>query len=182
MARQMAKQEEEVPLLALLDTYNLVRSSNHVRSNNRGFSLVWMLAKKHIHILQKSDWKGRRDYLRYYRREFGSNLRLMFQTILKTDTNTNGSSGNLPSKFLEWQQVNTQAILEYEPQSYPGRVILFKALRGKSASDPTNGWNRVDLGELKIHQVDCYHGGILFEPAVSQVAEQLNLYIKDAAQ
>jgi hypothetical protein len=58
-------------------------------------------------------------------------------------------------------------------------VILFKAMRGPKTGNPTNGWDRVRLGELVIHPLDCYHGSILFDPAVSQLAKILQLYIAE---
>jgi thioesterase domain-containing protein len=56
-------------------------------------------------------------------------------------------------------------------------VILFKAVRGLNADQPSNGWDKVKLGELVVHPLDCYHGSILFEPAVSQFAAILQQYI-----
>jgi hypothetical protein len=57
-------------------------------------------------------------------------------------------------------------------------VILFKAQRGPRANEPTNGWDQVKLGELVVHPLDCYHGSILFDPAVRRLAEILQMYIE----
>jgi thioesterase domain-containing protein len=83
----------------------------------------------------------------------------------------------LPDRLRRNEKNNVRTGMKYSAQPYPGRVILFKATRGPASADPTNGWNRVALGELVIHPVDCYHGSILFEPAVSQVAAILQDYL-----
>jgi thioesterase domain-containing protein len=71
---------------------------------------------------------------------------------------------------------------KYEAKPYPGRVILFKALRNANINVLSNGWSDVELGELKIHPLDCYHGSILFDPAVSQLADILQNYIDEYVQ
>jgi thioesterase domain-containing protein len=51
-------------------------------------------------------------------------------------------------------------------------------MRGSYSQDQSNGWEQVALGELVIQPLDCYHGSILFEPAVSRVAEVIQGYIE----
>ena len=85
----------------------------------------------------------------------------------------------LPKTVRETEKANRQANQVYEVKSYPGRVILFKAQRGPKANVPTNGWDQVELGELVVHPLDCYHGSILFDPAVRRLAEILQVYIEN---
>jgi hypothetical protein len=75
-----------------------------------------------------------------------------------------------------------EADQEYIPQPYAGEVILIKALRGPYANEPTNGWDKVDIGNLLVNEMDCYHGSILFEPAVTRLADFINTSIQRKAQ
>ena len=82
----------------------------------------------------------------------------------------------------QMETANLQAAHAYQVKPYPGRVILFKALRGPYSDHPSNGWDQVNLGELVTHPLDCYHGSILFEPAASQLAAILQTYIQEKQQ
>lgn len=46
-------------------------------------------------------------------------------------------------------------------------------------SDADHGWGKVGVGNFVVRSLGCYHGNILFEPFVAQVAERLNKYLKD---
>jgi amino acid adenylation domain-containing protein len=158
MTQQLAKQDD-VPILALLDTYN----SGTTQVNEKGFRYYWMLLEKHLTILFRSNWQGRLDYIKFYRETIRDKIKHKLPGIRK---NANTMERN-----------NMIAAQKYRPRPYPGRLLLFKALRGPNAGEPANGWDKVELGELVIHPLDCYHGSILFEPAVSELAKVLNEYI-----
>jgi thioesterase domain-containing protein len=171
MGVQMLKLGLAPPVLAMLDTYNLPKSSNR----RHRASYYKMLLKKHATILWKSNWKGRLDYLRFYA---GLGLQKMkaLADRRRRDLGPADSSA-LPDRLRKMEERNRKIAGAYEVPPYPGRVILFKALRGPNAEVPSNGWDRVKLGGLVIHPLDCYHGSILFEPAISQLAGIIQSYI-----
>ena len=176
MAQQLLRAGEREPILVLLDTYNQATSNKDTYLAGNNLPIYWMWIKKHYAILSNSDWQGKRDYLRFYWQNGGEKARWLLRkrlTRLKKN-NTPALPGNLRKN--EW--IKQRAGMEYKAQPYPGRVILFKAARGPGSKSPTNGWDRSTLGELVINLLDCYHGSILFEPAVSRVAEIIQEYIK----
>ncbi|MBI9047193.1 MAG: hypothetical protein JEZ06_22085 [Anaerolineaceae bacterium] len=77
------------------------------------------------------------------------------------------------------EQAAIQAMGNYERKPYRGRVILFRASRNYHQLEPDNGWGRVGIDELNVHDLDCYHGNILFEPTETQVAKIINGYINE---
>lgn len=181
MAQQFRTLGEDVPVLALLDTY-LNISDTDLR---RGASLKWysMLIKKHLSILLESDFKGKMEYLRFYQQNGRQKLKqlvaeglerkkVMSPQILDEDV-------ALPTHVRELEKRNREESRKYVPQAYSGRVLLFKALRSSAAKLPANGWEEIEIGELIIHKLDCYHGSILFEPAVTKLAQFLQTYIND---
>jgi hypothetical protein len=81
------------------------------------------------------------------------------------------------SKFVE--NANLEAMRNYRPIYYPGPVHFFYAsLQARYDGDTLhNGWDELALDGLVVHELNCYHGNLLFEPFVGQVAEILNRYI-----
>ncbi len=165
MAQQLSILGDEIPILAMLDSSNLNKGNNHQRRKKTGITYFWMLVKKHFTILKNSNWQGKMDYIQYYRLEFGNRIKMQIP-----EKRSNNPDGLLPKNNPDPY---------YVAENYHGRVILFKALRGRNSESPANGWDQLELGDLKIHPLDCYHGGVLFDPAVSKVAEILNQYLNE---
>jgi amino acid adenylation domain-containing protein len=180
IAYEMAQQElsagEIPPVLALLDTYNFEDSVIEFYKSKKNIPYYKMLIKKHLSILFRSNWQGKLDYLRFYRTTFRQKARRFLRRRIRNIKKSAITA--LPKNERQIEKANRQASQAYEVKSYSGRVILFKALRGPKANDPTNGWDQVALGELIIHPLDCYHGSILFDPAVRRLAEILQIYIE----
>jgi amino acid adenylation domain-containing protein len=70
----------------------------------------------------------------------------------------------------------TYAFDNYEPQSYPGKAVLFRAM-DESHYHLLDGWNDIVAGGLEIQDVPGDHLGILREPNVQILAEKLKAYI-----
>jgi amino acid adenylation domain-containing protein len=68
-------------------------------------------------------------------------------------------------------EVYHQATRAYVPQSYPGRVILFKG--EERPNDYRLNWERLVAGGLEIHEVTGNHVDMLREPHIQVWAEQL---------
>jgi acyl-coenzyme A synthetase/AMP-(fatty) acid ligase/acyl carrier protein len=169
IARRLTEKGDKIPILALLDTYNFKGKNIKYKKEMSKFIFVRTLINKHLTIWKQSSWTGKKDYLQYYRKEFSKRFiwLIKFNFIKIKFQVPNIQKDNLPSNKLLNQKY------------YSGNVILFKATRGKYQELISNGWNKQKIGKLIIHQIDCYHGGILFEPAVTNVSMILNNYIND---
>ena len=68
-----------------------------------------------------------------------------------------------------------QAERDYAPQSYSGRVILFRSSHKPLGQtiDPRAGWSTYAADGLEIHEIKSNHENILLEPQVRFVAERL---------
>jgi len=167
IAQQLTKLGDTVPWLAMLDTYY----SGASETPRQKPSMFTRLVKKHFGLLATSDWDGRLDYLRFYRQNAAKRLSELSRRLKKEKAEARSN------EYREMEERNLRAAQSYQARSYLGKVIQFKALRGHRKEDQANGWDKVQLGELVIHPLDCYHGSILFEPAVSELARVLNGYI-----
>jgi aspartate racemase len=69
----------------------------------------------------------------------------------------------------------------YSPQTYSGRVILFRPTQRRVTVryeiDPQLGWGAVVTGGLEIHDFPVDHFNMLQEPHVQIVAEKLKFYL-----
>jgi acyl-coenzyme A synthetase/AMP-(fatty) acid ligase/thioesterase domain-containing protein len=175
VAQQLTAIGERVSILALLDTYNL-QDLPSGSLQKRGLPYYGMLMKKHLRILVKSDWQGKKEYLLFYAEISLQKLGRFFGR--DADEAREKPALALPEALAKMEDENRQIAREYKTLPYSGRVILFKAMRGSYSQDQSNGWEQVALGELVIQPLDCYHGSILFEPAVSRVAEVIQGYIE----
>jgi len=69
------------------------------------------------------------------------------------------------------------ALIRYETKAYPGNVIVFKAQiaerPGEYVCDEWLGWKDLIRGELQVHELPCDHMGIMGQPCVQKVAEEI---------
>lgn len=79
-------------------------------------------------------------------------------------------------RFDRVEQANRLANRAYIPKPFPGTVHLFHAVTQAlyENNSPHNGWGDVGIENLIIIPLECYHGNILFEPFVSEVAVIVN--------
>ena len=75
-----------------------------------------------------------------------------------------------------------QALKQYKPQVYPGRLTLFRARMQPlfSSHKPDKGWGRLAAGGLDIRIVPGNHLGMLQEPHVKTLAKELRACLDKA--
>lgn len=180
MAQQLRQKGEQVPVLVMFDTFGPEQTGMLQFPKTRRARLAYnlMLLRKHLQIIWESSWEGRRAYVELYRQRVKDNLASRRQK--KELEKELGGQSAIPLEIRRAERAHIEAMRKYVPQAYPGRVILFRAQRNPASIDATNGWDKVELGELIVHNLDCYHGNILFEPAVNEVAMKLDEYLEQS--
>ena len=75
-----------------------------------------------------------------------------------------------------------RVLSNYQLRTYPGRLTLFRARMQPlfSSHAPDNGWGGVAAGELDIRIVPGNHLGMLQEPHVKVLAEELRSCLDQA--
>lgn len=166
MARQLTAQGEPVGFVGMLDTY---------LPEFRKPSTYWLLLlRKHLQTLSSGGLRGLRVYAAYYAGLLRYKL-YRFQGWGRKNWIRLTHPGLL-ERYDRLEAANLRAGRAYRPKPYGQTVHLFSAaLQARyEGTSPNNGWDSVPVGKLIVHALDCYHGNILFEPFVSQVAEVLN--------
>lgn len=179
IAQQLVSRNEEQPLLFMLDTHNYADFSDQNRGKLNGIQYLKMLAQKHFNIWSKSDWEGKKEYLRFYRETFSTNVKRLLELKSELPPNNDPSQSIIPDIIRINEIRLEEASHNYVAEPYPGQVILVKAKRDPRSFNEANGWDRENIGKLIIYHLDCYHGSILFEPAVSQLAAIIQKYVRN---
>jgi thioesterase domain-containing protein len=78
------------------------------------------------------------------------------------------------------EAANVQASRQFTPAAYPGLVILLSASQQPAGivEDAALGWDKFEIGDLRVHQVEGHHGNLLMPPYVDQVREILEQVIE----
>jgi amino acid adenylation domain-containing protein len=156
MARQLAADNQEVGLLALLDTYPGKAKSKAVLLSTL---LTLPLEQQMAYVRQK---------ITKYRR----GIRRRFDALF------------LPKPLKEVRRTLAHAEAIFRPQVYFGTATLFraseKALRG--LGDSENDWSKWIAGGVEIHEIDGDHGSILKDPMVGVLAENLRSCLAKAQE
>jgi thioesterase domain-containing protein len=81
---------------------------------------------------------------------------------------------------------NKESAQDYTPQTYTGDICLFRALDNQhrigETIDATLGWRSIVVGNLEVHEVPGSHLGVLQEPNVRHLSDQLQYFINRAEQ
>ncbi len=172
MAQQLLRNDEDVQLLAFLDTYyphlspqEPFRFTDRLRMRlNRLSEDGWTYVKKY---LSKRLLVERNRF-----REWGIAL---YETMGWT----------MPHAFREILMVRAfhHAASQYEVEPYPGRIVLFGAsdkgdFEGRIGDDL--GWNEMVEGTLEIYTIPGDHDSLVHEPHISTLVESLRHELEKA--
>lgn len=177
MAQILRREGEEVPLVAMLDTYNYSRA---LKVSFRSF----LLQKAKFHLANMSRLRPS-DMLEYLQEKmrlgFGGELANL-KTSMPGSSRADGVSRATSGPEAKVQAVNDYAAEHYDPVPYPGRLTLFKPrFNYKFYPDPKMGWGDLALGGLDIVEVAVNPHSMLLEPYVKVLAAQLKERIAGAS-
>lgn len=172
MAQQLVRAGEKVSLLAVLDTYSptfkseIPPASYQLKIHKYNLSRL-TFRDKIIYILERVWWKIE---------DFIAKIadKLPWETGRKTK--------ELPEHLQRIEDANRQAIHNYKPQVYPGRLTLLRALERPTRKyfDPLLGWGELVAGGVEIVEVPGHHKTLILEPRVRILAQKLRECIDKA--
>lgn len=179
MAQQLHAQGEKVGLVVLFDT-----------DAPGGLKKLPWLERVSLHLRNLSQ-KGATYPLEKLRRRTDESKDRLVSTISRIYGKFDHSTERpLPDYLQEVaapdvrQQVRDQAMRNYLPHPYPGKVILFRATeRSGFEADRTDtqwGWGLLVTGELEVHHVPGDHIGIIKEPHVGVLTAKLKACLEQS--
>jgi thioesterase domain-containing protein/acyl carrier protein len=185
MARQLRAQNRAVGLLLLINCWSNNSSYMRVRPSP---GVAWRALANFTIRLQHQVRAGLQNPRAFFKwraawiaRRFKALIARDARERLSVEDIVNMSSQSEEEKKL-WR-THVQAWLKYVPQSYQGRVALFRT-RGHPlvcSFDPKMGWGDLATGGVDVHVCRGDHESILEEENVGEVANRLKQVIANVA-
>jgi FkbH-like protein len=187
MARQLERKGQEVALLALFDTYGPgypVRKSNSKAARLAGY---WIHRSRQIReTLKLLSLREKTEYV------LAKISKLRKKVVRKSVWRKNeiaiafssATGRSLPKDLQRNHKAINQALRNYKPQVYGGRLTLFRAANQPVGivRDETLGWKGMALGGLEIYEVPGFHGAVTVDPHAKFLAEELTPCLLHAQQ
>jgi len=147
MAQQLQKRGESVALLAIIDT----------RIYSTRFATFWHGSRVFLTSMLPHLWPYISDYFHLRSAEPSGQAKL-----------PNFKTSEL-KRLLQVFQANVRADSRYRPQSYQGKMTLFRTAQ----QDSTWGWGDIAVNGVELHQIPGHHMNVLRPPQVQVLAEKL---------
>jgi amino acid adenylation domain-containing protein len=167
MARQFEKKGKKIALLALFDT-----QASALPRFREALSQARYIHYRIRALVEKTSFRLSEEGLASVFRntngkdQFADNNQMIMGDV---DADT------LPLRFREILAVNQVALRDYVPGRYGGLISLFKSsYYGRGVF---YGWRELTSGGVRISEVPGTHRGMMQEPNVRLLAEQLSRYI-----
>ena len=180
MAQQLQAQGERVGLVAMLDTYN---NKMVPQSKLRALPLLPLLQNLWFHGANfflagnKDRWKFARERWDVALTRFGIRLHALYHAL--GVWSSPGTQNSYP--HLRVKKVNDQAAMQYVPRPYSGRVVVIRPKGSFWGRDhPSLGWGEVVRDGLETREIPVYPKGMLVEPFVQVLAQELRVYLREA--
>ncbi len=172
IAQQLRAQDEDIALLALLDTMNFSKIQA-LSVWSRGYYLFERLAFHAANFL-RLDSDGKFSFFREKMRVLRNRLPVWWGMLLgKFEKNPKSRSSASRVLGNIWQ-ANDLACQKYVPQPFPGVVTDFRPLKQYRAFDkPDTKWGRLALQGQTVVVLPVYPAGMLLEPFVKHLAVAL---------
>jgi amino acid adenylation domain-containing protein len=170
MAQQLQVAGEAVGLLALMDT-RVPRLNGETAINDT--SLLFSFAQDIG--LSADDFNLSPDDFQQLRGDEQLNY-VLKQARISNKLSMDIELGEI-HRLFDVFKTNVRAMLNYQPQSYPGQIALFKAseqLTGNGMSEDF-GWGNVASGGIEVYMVPGSHFTMLGEPHDQVLAERLRV-------
>ncbi len=173
IAQLLIRRGEEVRLLALLDTFNLTKST--LTGSPMAQFRIWLQKLGfHFDTLLRLNSRDRRSYLaEKYRmaRELVAGKRVAHSG--RKATSATGDA-DAPDGFASVQLANHAALRAHRPQPYAGTATVFRPNKNYyTFQDPNLGWGDLVKGQLETLVVARNPHTMLIDPFVEGLARQL---------
>jgi thioesterase domain-containing protein len=190
MARQLVISGEAVRLVAIMEGYAPVRFRERTPLfHPRRLLVIWRNLPYWIVEYRQLGGQGISNRIRFAtNRAIKKLIRVSGESGLPEPQDVLGDDlRGVPDHTLELMRQHLRALRAYNPQPYPGRVVVFSA-RGKtirnvltSDLDQQNGWGSLAQGGVEVRLVDGGHRNIHMEPYVASLANELRSCLQEAA-
>jgi amino acid adenylation domain-containing protein len=178
MAQQLLAQDEQIALLALIDSVSKIPDAD-VAGEDRVTHLLRFALNLGLSVEQLTAGQDQpldsepEEQLRWILKQAQAAHLIPSTTELVTLRN-----------LLKLYETNVQAMLNYNPATFSGRITFFKAVERlrEDVRDPSLGWSKLATGGLEVHEISGNHFTIMRRPHLNTLAAQLSDCLSAAAE
>jgi thioesterase domain-containing protein len=138
-------------------------------------TLLWMFAGNlgRRHGVELEDLRGH---------TFDEKLSRLGRLAVETGVLPAGSDPRHIERLFRVFKSNIQALVEYEPRKYPGRITFFRARQrfDDSPSDTLEGWDALASEGVELHVTPGTHYSMIEMPHAESLAVRLRACIEGA--
>jgi thioester reductase-like protein len=186
MAQQLRRADQEVALLALLDSEMPPQDLHTLRADvgqilSDANLLMMMVRRKNLPMTPEE----------FQQLSPEEQLSVAVETARRTNIIPPDAGPEQIQRFMQVLKANFKALLQYKPEVYPGRLTYLKTeihydenvvLRDDNdpdLDDPARGWSKYSSQPVDVYTVPGDHTTMLSEPHVRGLAEQLSACIAE---
>jgi thioesterase domain-containing protein len=181
MAQQLCKQGHKAGLVACFETYNWIH-----RPRRPKWSKIYTQVQRlefHLRNFLLLDRAGKQQFLHEKIKVLRDRIGVWYGAILSKLGRGTRESGGQNALVARLWAINERAPFYYDPGVYPGRITNFLP-KGEYAMNKGPGlhWEGVASGGVETHVQPAYPAGMMVEPFVEHLAEELNECISKALE
>jgi FkbH-like protein len=189
VAQQLRRVDKEVALLALFDTYGpgypqLLPNTSAL--NRKGSRLLERVLSISGQLQQEQGKEKIRFVAGKARKALVRVKRRLVWTRNEFQISYNKATGReLPKDLQRNHKAIQEALQNYQPQVYEGKLTLFRAATQPKGivPDPFLGWRGIVTGQIELHESPGVHGAMTVDPYAKSLAEGLrNLRVDKEVQ
>jgi thioesterase domain-containing protein len=179
MAQQLVQREQEVALLALLDSTAPDGAQSAAENNDVSLIEQFMLD---LAGLTEADFVELRADLQQL--DADQQLAVLLERMQHLNLIAPEIDLAQVRRYLRVYQANVQAENQYQLAQFSGRIVLFKAGEQfeDASSDETMGWQKLVISQVETYTFPGNHYTLLRKPAVQLLAERLSRCINIVVQ
>lgn len=178
MAQQLQQQGQEIGLLVIMDTPAPIDGQVTEPIDDAR----WLV--KRSQVLERFFGKKLSvDYAELQQLELEAQFNYFLEKLRRVNLIPPDAGQQMIRRLLEVQKASHQALINYVPQVYPGKITLLRALEvlaedsggvfAQSFRQPALGWGELSTELIEIHEVPGDHITMLAEPHVRVLADKL---------
>jgi amino acid adenylation domain-containing protein len=182
MARQLRAEGEQVALLALLDSYYRGHERYLPDPRPGRTQMDYLLSRVDFHLGNLLT-RDREEQIRYLANQARGRVKMTLRSLMGKDPRP-ATTDEVSPVIQRVRTDNGQAMIDYFPQRYPGKVTLFYATGEpvRQFQDRRLMWSTLADEGMEVHLITGEHETVLDEPNVLILARELRECIRRAAE
>ncbi len=176
MAQQLEAAGHDVARLVLIDSYTPDALFEYEKRSGLKKEEIFMMLKDIEGILGVKIPLKAEESKRIVKEALPEDI---LQRISELGVMPSGTDAGQMKRLFNVFKANNEAMENYKPRYYSGKAVLLSAAeKPVKIKDTSHGWGEfIYMDNLTIRQIPGDHYSIFREPAVSVLAEEINLFL-----